>query len=77
MYFIDIDIRTSVVYVIPYKQIKGLEFTIACENRYRAEQVKALLTSGELRSPIKNNEQFKLFEQFEKFGKSLSVYKVR
>lgn len=77
MFFIDTDLRSNLVYVVPLKQVEGREYTIRCENRVEAQKVKALLTKGDLRSPINNNEQFEKVEVVEKFGKSLTIFRAK
>ncbi|WP_034721708.1 hypothetical protein [Bacteriovorax sp. DB6_IX] len=74
MYFIDTDLNSSKVYVIPIKQIEGREYVIECDNLYLAKKVKNDLLMGRLRIPINNEEQFLLKEYFEKLGKKLAVY---
>jgi len=74
MYFIDTDLNSSKVYVIPIKQIEGREYVIECDNLYLAKKVKNDLLMGRLRIPINNEEQFLLKEYFEKLEKKLAVY---
>lgn len=75
MYFIDTDLNSNFVYVIPMQQIAGREYVIECKNLYEAQSLKTDLTVGRLRMPIKNEEEFELVREFEKFGKTLNVYK--
>ena len=77
MFFIDTDLITNIVYVIPFRQIPGREYVIACQDRYSADRVRGRLIKGDLRSPINNEEQFEVKEYVDKFGKSLTVYKLK
>jgi len=74
MYFIDTDLNSNYVYVIPFSQIEGREYVIRCNNLYEAQKVKSDLISKRVRVPINNEEQFELKEYFEKLGKKLAIY---
>ena len=75
MYFIDTDLNSNLVYVIPIKQLDGREYVIECPNLYEANKVKSDLTSNKIRVPINNESEFELVRYFEKLGKKLAVYK--
>ena len=76
MFFIDTDLITHIIYVIPFRQIKGREYVIECKDQHSGERLRAKLLKGDLRSPINNEQQFRVKGYLDKFGKSLTVYEL-
>lgn len=74
LFYIDSDLRTSRIFIAPYKQIKGDPYVIECNSNWEANNFLKKLNARTIKGPIEDVDSYHLKEIMKDPLGNLRVY---